>query len=63
MIGKKVLFGLLGAGAATAAAGYMMLPKDSKIKKAIDDKAGAIGGMLKKQMTRTAEARTAPVRK
>jgi hypothetical protein len=35
MMNKKALFGLLGVGTLTAA--WFLLPKDSKIKKAITD--------------------------
>ena len=61
MIGNKALFGLLGVGAIAAA--WLLLPKDSKIKKAISDSAGQLADSLKKSMSGTNKKATpSPVR-
>ena len=59
MIGNKALFGLLGVGTLTAA--WFLLPKDSKIKKAISDGVcqltdsltGRVSGVADKMKTAT----------
>jgi hypothetical protein len=55
MIKNKALFGLLGAGAGTLAVAWYLLPKDSKIKKAITDQVCKLTDSLKESMTSAAE--------
>ena len=47
IIGKRALIGLLGVGTAVAALSWMLLPKNSKIRKAIGDRARQVGGLVK----------------
>lgn len=47
IIGKRALVGFLGVGAAAAALGWMFLPKNSKMRKMIGDKARDMGGIFK----------------
>ena len=60
MIAKKALFGLLGAGAGTLAVAWYLLPKDSKIKKAISDKVCQLTDSLKESMVGAAEKKVTP---
>ena len=49
MIGNKALFGMIGAG--TLAAAWFLLPKDSRIKKAITDRFCQLTDSLKESMS------------
>jgi hypothetical protein len=49
MIGKKAMYGLFGAGIGTMTVAWFLLPKDSKIKKAISDKVCSLTDILKNQ--------------
>ena len=48
MITNKALYGIVGAGVATAIVGYLLLPADSKLKKSIGDKATWVRNLLMK---------------
>ena len=50
MISNKALIGVLGVTAVSAAAAWMLLPKDSKIRKMIIDRARQVGGIFKQQV-------------
>ena len=69
IIGKKVLMGALGVGAAAAALGWMLLPRDSKIRKMLAGKAKEVGGAIKGHVddiinvTSDKKSRPAPVRR
>jgi len=58
MIRNKALFGLIGAG--TLAATWLLLPKDSKIKKAISDRVCQLTDMLKESMIGGAAEKVSP---
>ena len=60
MIAKKALFGLLGAGAGTLAVAWYLLPKDSKIKKAITDTVCQLTDSLKESMMGEAAKKVTP---
>jgi hypothetical protein len=47
VVGKRALIGFLGVGAAAAGLAWMLLPKNSKARKVIADKAKAVGGIFK----------------
>jgi hypothetical protein len=47
IIGKKALIGFLGLGTAAAALGWMLLPKNSRIRKTIAGKAKEMGSIFK----------------
>ena len=47
IVGKKALIGILGLGTAAAALGWMLLPKNSGIKKSIAKKASSLGNIFK----------------
>ena len=47
IVGKKALVGFLGLGAAAAGLGWMLLPKNSKLRKMIAQKATEMGGIFK----------------
>ena len=49
MIANKTVIGLIGAG--TLAAAWLLLPKDSRIKKAINDRVCQFTDMLKERMS------------
>ena len=49
MIANKAIFGLVGVG--TLAAAWLLLPKDSKIKKAITDRFCQLTENLKERMS------------
>ena len=57
MMGNKAIFGLIGAG--TLAAAWFLLPKDSRIKKAISDRVCQLTDALKESMTGMAKDMTA----
>ena len=60
MLKNKALFGLLGAGAGTLAVAWYLLPKDSKIKKAISDKVCQLTDSLKESMMGAVEKNVTP---
>lgn len=59
MIGNKALIGILGITAASAAAAWMLLPKDSKIRKMIGERVRQAGGIFKNHIDDVVKVATA----